>query len=183
MSRSLAVCLSGLALVAASPGLPSAQIEPPHLKPGLWQDRMDMGGVAMNMQMCMDESVESRAAAFRPPMQGGAAAAQACSQRDMKPIPGGFQVDTTCTVRGRPTHTSMTMIGDFQSGYKMDMTMTPDGGSAVRMSMVARWAGPCPADMKPGQVVTNMDMNGLGAAAAAIAAARRSGAPAETDAH
>jgi hypothetical protein len=173
MSRLLAACLSGLALAAIAPAVTSAQPEYPHLKPGLWDDKMNTSGISMGVQMCMDESVASRAAAFRPPTPGGAPADSDCSKREMKPIPGGFQMDATCTVRGRTTRTSMVMTGNFDSDYKMDMTVTPDSGREVKISMAARWAGPCPASMKPGQVVTKMDMGGIAAAMAAAQAAGR----------
>jgi hypothetical protein len=51
------------------------------------------------------------------------------------------------------------------------------------MSMLAHWSGPCPAGMKPGQVVTKMDMSGMAAAMAAAQAAGRRAAPAGADAH
>jgi hypothetical protein len=184
MSRLFAVCLSGLALVAILPSLTSAQIDPPHLKPGLWDDKVDMNGMQIGMQMCMDESVEARAAAFRAPTPGGggaaAAAAQNCPQRDMKKIPGGFAIESTCIIRGHTTHTSMLVIGDFDSDYKMDIAIQPDSGKEMKMAMSARWTGPCPEGMKGGQVVTKMDMGGL-AAAIAAAQARRGGAAAGGD--
>jgi hypothetical protein len=147
------------------------------VKPGLWVDKMSMSGVSMGAQICMDGSMGPGTAGFRPPV-GGVPADRICSKQDMKPIPGGFQVDATCTVRGRTTHTSMVVTGNFQSDYKTDATVTPDSGRAYKMSLQARWSGPCPAGMKPGQVVADRDKAGIAAAMAAARAARGGGAPA-----
>jgi len=171
MSRLLAACLSGLALAAILPAVTSAQPEFPHLRPGLWDTAANLSGITLNVQLCIDESVEARAAAFRPPTAGGAA--PDCPQRDIKQIPGGMDVEMTCSVRGRVTHTSMVVTGDFQNDYTMAMTMRPEGGPETKMVSMSHWAGQCPAGMKPGQAVSKVDMSGLAAAAAALGAARK----------
>ena len=174
MSRLLAACLTGLTLVAVLPAVTSAQPDLPHLKPGLWDTAASLSGIKVNVQMCLDESVESQAVAFRPPSANGGP--PDCSQREVKPVPGGVDMEMTCTIRGRVTHTSMMVTGDFQSGYAMNMTLQPQGGPETTITSTAHWAGQCPAGMKPGQAVTKMDMSSLAAAAAAFGAARKGGA-------
>jgi hypothetical protein len=177
MSRKLAVCLSGLALAFALPSLTSAQVETPHLKAGLWDAISSLGGIKVDVHMCMDDSAQSRAAAFRLPAvaRGG----PNCSQKDTKQIPGGMDMEMICTIKGRPAHISMVVKGDFQSRYTMDMTMQPQGGPETRITTTSHWVGACPADMKPGQVISKMDFGSL---AAAAAAAGQSEAPAAADA-
>jgi hypothetical protein len=48
--------------------------------------------------------------------------------------------------------------GDFSSHYKVEATAvtsgapTPQANGAHKMSIEATWQGPCPADMKPGDM-------------------------------
>jgi hypothetical protein len=185
MSRLLAACLSGLALAAILPAVTSAQPDYPRPKPGLWEDKMTMGdtgdpirpeGLSIKMRICMDGSTQARVAPFRPPMPGGAPKASNCSQRNKKIIPGGYQIDFACTVGGKAARSSMMITGDFNTDIKVDSTVNVDGRE-TKMSSLAYWSGPCPASMKPGQVVNDTDMRRV---VAARAAGRRA-APAGTD--
>jgi len=173
MSRLLAASLTALALGAALPLLTSAQIAPPQIKPGEWDMAMNMGGMAMTVQTCMDESMESRAALLRAPA-GMDRAQRNCSQQEVKQLPDGYMAEATCTTNGKTSHMKMVLTGDFQTSYTMDMTMTPEGGAETKIKVSSHWVGACPAGMKPGQ--SKMDMSGMGgniAAAIAAAQARR----------
>ena len=181
MSRLLVACLSGLAFAAILPAVTSAQPELPNFKSGLWDSVMNLNGLEVKVQMCLDGPMAARDVALRSLSRGGGAAD--CSQTDVKKIPGGTDMEMTCTVRGKVTHTSIVMMGDFQTGYTTNMTVQPEGGPETKIATVSHWISQCPADMKPGQVVTKMDLGGIAAAVAAAQATGRRPAPAEAYAH
>ena len=156
-------------VLLAMPLVASAQS--PHVEAGLWESGIDVSGMRVTSQICMDGSEASSRRAFTPPSreQANAAAERNCEKQDIHPIPGGYSVDTVCTSRGRVTHVSGTVLGDFKTRYAMDMTVASEGRPPQSMRIESHRVGACPAGMKPGEVHTQMDQ---GAIAAAIAAAR-----------
>jgi hypothetical protein len=165
------------ALIAAGVllGMPlvvSAQPAGPHIEAGLWETGMEVSGIKMNTQICMDGTEASSRRAFTPPSreQASAAAERNCEKQDIHPIAGGYSVNTTCTnSQGRVTHVAGTVTGDFKTHYTMDMTVANDGRPPQPMHMESHRVGACPAGMRPGEARTQMDQ---GAMAAAMAAAR-----------
>jgi len=157
-------------VLLAAPLVVSAQPTGPHIEAGLWETGMDVSGIKMTTQICMDGSEASSRRALTPPSreQASAAAERNCEKQDVHPIPGGYSVDTTCTSRGRVTHVSGTVTGDFRTHYTMDMTVDSNGRTQP-MHMESHRVGACPAGMKPGEARTQMDQGGL---AAMVAAAR-----------
>jgi hypothetical protein len=152
----------------------SAQPAGPHIEAGLWETGMDVSGIKLNTQICMDGTEASSRRAFAPPSreQAQAAADRNCEKQDIHPIPGGYSVNTTCTnSQGRVTHVAGTVTGDFKTHYTMDMTVDNNGRSQA-MHMESHRVGVCPADMRPGEARTQMDSAGI---AAAVAAARARG--------
>jgi hypothetical protein len=178
MSRPFRVSKPLLIAAGVLLGIPlvvSAQPAGPHIEAGLWETGMDVSGIKLNTQICMDGSEASSRRAFTPPSreQASAAAERNCEKQDVHAIPGGYSVDSTCTTRGRVTHVSGKVIGDFKTHYTMDMTVDSAGRSQA-MHMESRRVGACPAGMRPGEARTQMDQAGI---AAAVAAARaKSGA-------
>jgi hypothetical protein len=158
-------------VLLAMPLVVSAQPAGPHIVAGLWETGVDVSGMKVTTQICMDGSEASSRRAFTPPSreQAQAAAERSCEKQDIHPIPGGYSVETICTNRGRVTHVSGTVTGDFRTRYATDMTIVSDGRPPQSMHLEAHRVGECPAGMKPGETRTQMDQ---GAMAAAIAAAR-----------
>ncbi len=135
------------AIALALPAAAGAQA-PPHRKTGMWETTMLMpGGRTMVTSMCTDAATEARYSAFRP--QGP----QACKTLNNHPIPGGFAMESECVIGGRTTHSSMTVTGDFQSAYKMEVVGEGAKATPTKVTMNARWTGPCPAGRKPGDMV------------------------------
>jgi hypothetical protein len=158
-------------VLLGTPLVVSAQPAGPHIEAGLWETGMDVSGIKMTSQVCMDGSEASSRRAFTPPSreQAQAAAERNCEKQDVHAIPGGYSIDSTCTRQGRVTHVSGKVTGDFRTHYVMDMTVENDGRPAQPMHMESRRVGACPAGMKPGEARTQMDQGGI---AAAVAAAR-----------
>lgn len=160
-------------VLLAMPLVVSAQPAGPRIEAGLWETGMDISGMKMTTQICMDGSDALSRRAFTPPSReqapAAAAAERSCEKQDVHPIPGGFSVDTVCTNRGRVTHVSGTMTGDFKTRYVMDMTVGSEGRPSQTMHMESHRVGACPAGMKPGEARTQMDQGNI---AAMMAAAR-----------
>jgi hypothetical protein len=80
---------------------------------------------------------------------------------------GGYDIESVCDLGEAGTMTSKgTVTGDFDADYTVRMTITTKGAAAPQMngvrtmSMEARWMGPCPAGMQPGDMtVAGMKMN------------------------
>ena len=131
--------LAFAALAAIGVGLPVstfAQVEPPHRKPGLWEQSVALpGNNAMAMQMCIDEETEKQYSAMgkRP----------GCTQEFQK-IPGGYSFKGACEGK---TATG-TVIGDFDKALKIEVD-----SEGTHLTSNLKYLGPCPADRKPGDVV------------------------------
>lgn len=151
----------------------SAQPAGPHIEAGLWESGVDVSGIKMTSQICMDGSDLASRRALTPQSRERAngAARPECGKQDVHPIPGGYAVNTTCTNGGHITHIAGKLTGDFRTHYAMDMTIDQDGRPAQSMHTESRRIGACPAGMKPGEVRSQMDQGG-GGMAAVIAAAR-----------
>ncbi len=174
MSRPFRVSKPLLIAAGVLLGMPlvvSAQPAGPHIEAGLWETGMEVSGIKMTSQICMDGSEASSRRAFTPPSreQASAAADRNCEKQDIHPIPGGYSVDTTCSNQGRVTHVSGKVLGDFRTRYAMDMTVENNGRPPQTMHMESHRVGACPAGMRPGEARTQMDQGGI---AAAVAAAR-----------
>ncbi len=174
MSRPFRVSKPMLIAAGVLLGMPLvvlAQPAGPHVEAGLWETGMNVSGMKITSQVCMDGSEASSRRAFAPPSreQASAAAQRECEKQDIHPIPGGYSINTTCTNQGRVTRVSGTVLGDFRTHYTMDMTVENNGRPPQAMHMESRRVGACPAGMKPGEARTQMDQGGM---AAAIAAAR-----------
>ena len=169
VSKSL---LIGAGVVLGLPLVASAQFAAPHVESGLWESGMEIQGIKMNTQICMDGSEASSRRAFMPPSReqaAGAAQRDNCEKQDIHSIPGGYSVDAVCSNRGRVTHVAGKVTGDFKTRYVVDMTVESDGRPGQPIHMESRRVGACPAGMKPGEAHTQMDQAGI---AAAVAAAR-----------
>jgi hypothetical protein len=84
-----------------------------------------------------------------------------CSQQKVKPVAGGWEFESVCSVPGAggtvTSHGSAT--GDFSSKYVVKVHSTTTGSSIPQangehdIQMSATWEGPCPADMKAGDML------------------------------
>ncbi len=151
-----------LAAAALAAAAAPAQAQPAR-KDGLWEMTMKVTA-PMNMNMtsrqCTDASEEKGGAAFRN--NGG----QMPKGIDCKAGPvtpaagGGWSYSNTCVMRNMTMTTAGTAKGDFRSGYHIDsvtkMSPAPMPQLAEQhMSIDAKWLGPCPAGMNPGDVEIN----------------------------
>ena len=134
----------------------------PKRRAGLW--RMSMShtggpGVSMTAEMCVDEA---SAGDFNfDPGKGS----KDCASSKITPTGNGWAFESICNVEGRTVTTEGVITGDMSANYAMDLSTrmdpAPEGMGQSNTKMQAKWLGPCPAGMKPGQVkVAGMNFGG-----------------------
>jgi hypothetical protein len=145
---------AGEAGPAAAPG---GAMTPPRRKSGLWAISTTAMGRDQTIRTCVDQASDAEMAAW-----GQGAAQEDCTQNKVKPVAGGgWEFESVCTLaNGGGTVTSHgTATGDFSSKYVVKVHSTTQGSSMPQadgehdMQMTATWEGPCPADMKPGDML------------------------------
>jgi hypothetical protein len=137
---------------------------PPKRKPGLWEQTMAMSGMTQTSRLCVDATVEEKLGWWSQQ-----ATKNMCSQQSFAPGPGGtWTFSSTCSMgSGGTTVTKGVASGDFSSAYQLDMTSTTTGAGAPqmngehKMTMKATWKGPCPADMRPGDMLLSAGGQGV----------------------
>jgi len=144
------------ALAAIAFTIPARTDPWPHRKPGLWQTTMTMQGVPrppMTSKYCVDEATESYMM-----NQGQGMMQQSCPTHDVHVMGGRGTIDMVCKFGSmtQTSHTLVTFTGNaaYHSETKSHMTPPmPYGKADQQMSVDATWTGPCPPDMKPGDIV------------------------------
>ena len=133
----------------------------PKRKAELWEQTMDAasisGGQAMHQvaSVCVDPASEGEMAAMGLQMSKD----MKCTEQRVTRTATGMEFTSTCPMGDSGTVASKgVMTGDFNASYKMEMTSTTTGAAAEqmngehKMTLTAVWKGPCPADMKPGDI-------------------------------
>ena len=131
--------------------------ETPRLKAGLWT--MTMGGEAPGgvSRMCLDDAVQSKMSVIGTQQSAGA-----CQQSVVTPkVGGGYSFRTLCdatAMGGGRTVSEGEITGDLKTRYVSRSKVTTEGAPAAQMNRAVTvtaegtYAGPCPADMKPGDL-------------------------------
>ena len=127
----------------------------PRRKPGLWETTMQMPGMpggGMKSSQCIDEKTDE--AMQKKAMSGGERGEQNCRQTSLKRSGNMVDMVADCSSAEGKSHIVSHYSGDMQGSYAGDTVITFDpprhGRSEMRMAMQAKYAGACPADMKPG---------------------------------
>lgn len=141
----------------ASVSAPSTPASAPHpqRKPGLWSMTVRSDRTTQTSRICVDTaSDKTLGIAGQPP------GASPCRENRVTPRPGGgYDLATVCDLgdAGRVT-TRGTITGDLTSRYQVEMQSTTRGAAAPQMngarrvSIAARWQGPCPPSLQPGDI-------------------------------
>jgi len=140
--------------LAATSGL-AAAADAPARKSGLWEITNNMSGayaMTQTMQQCVDASTDKLTE------QGGMREAQKhCSKNEVRRQGGKVVTDSVCKFEGTTATSHGEFSGDFSSSYRGDINTTYNppmqGMQGMKMSISAKWLGPCKAGMKPGDVV------------------------------
>jgi hypothetical protein len=143
----------GKSVAATAPG---GAMTPPKRKSGLWAIDTAAMGRNQTIRTCVDQTSDAEMAAW------GRTGEESCAQAKVKPIAAdSWEFESTCTIPGGGgTVTSHgTATGDFSSKYVVKVRSTTTGSSMPQangeheIQMTATWEGPCPADMKPGDML------------------------------
>jgi hypothetical protein len=138
----------------------------PHRKPGLWEVTMQLpdmpGGGALKSSECIDEKTDE--AMQKKAMSGGERGGETCRQTGLKRSGNTVDIAADCTSAEGKSHVVSHYTGDMQGSYAGESVVTFDpprhGRKEMRMGMQAKYAGACPANMKPGDIRTGgMTMN------------------------
>jgi hypothetical protein len=148
----LSLALGGVLVMGASVG----SAAPPLRKPGLWAQTMTLSGSKLPPQtskLCVDAKTSDLLL-----NAGQTAANQSCSKHDIQMTGAVMTVDTVCRLGSTTltSHARTSFSGD--SAYHTDVTTHSDPPIGKRpdssMAIDGHWEGQCPADMRPGDVMT-----------------------------
>lgn len=154
--------------IVPSPGSPLTN--PPPRKAGLWEMKISTAGMNQTMKQCLDETVDQKMKLWGSQAQKGGKSD--CEQQTITPhAGGGWDFHAVCKMGESGTVTSDgSATGDFGSHYKVEMNSVTSGSpmaqanGAHKTTIEAAWTGPCPPDMKPGdmEMAGGMKINMLG---------------------
>ncbi len=151
--------LCTLAFVALSTAALAQSADLPTRKAGLWEIVMKSEGGGpgpTNMQQCLDEATDKAMnTMFNGPGQ------MPCTQQNIQKSGNTITIDSACTIGNMKTTSRATFVGDFNSAYTVTINSKSEGSimqgvpapGESKMSIEAKWAGPCKADQKPGDIV------------------------------
>jgi hypothetical protein len=148
MEEVMKVLIGGSLVFLFAVSVASAAEFPPR-KAGLWELSTTVpGGRAVSMQQCVDAKTDEALQSM-----SGAAAQRSCSKRDLQRSGDTITIDSVCTIAGQTRTAHVVITGSFDSNYTMVLTSTGQGTPARTTTMTAKWAGPCAAGQKPGDVI------------------------------
>ena len=155
-----------LALTALA-ATPAAAQDLPTRKPGLWEMKMVFEGrsiPAQQIRQCTDQATDKLMHA-----NFGGAAQDICPEKNIQKSGDTITVDATCKFGGGAmTTTSHAVItGSFDSAYTVKVTSKKVGGPPIpgaapggetKMTIEAKYIGPCEANQKPGDIIMSNGM-------------------------
>ncbi|THD59475.1 DUF3617 family protein, partial [Phenylobacterium sp.] len=140
----------------------------------LWDNKIDSRGAKQTVKMCLDATVDQKMKWWGS--QVGGRSKSDCTHETVTPLPGGgWRFHAVCHMGESGTVTSDGQAtGDFSSHYKVEVNSVTEGSpmaqanGAHTTTIEADWLGPCPPDMKAGDMqVGNFKFNMLAGADAA----------------
>jgi hypothetical protein len=140
---------------ATTPAGPTA---PPARKAGLWEQKISADGMQQTMKTCLDAATDRKMKWWGAQAPGGGKSDCAEQRVTMHPG-GGWDFRAVCAMGQSGTVTSDgSATGDFSSHYTVAATSVtagspmPQANGTHKTTIEATWTGPCPADMKPGDM-------------------------------
>jgi hypothetical protein len=147
MRRHLAYAASALLCAA-----PAAAIDLPERKAGLWELKLAVGNSDLpgqTMRQCIDAETDKLVSS-----NFGVAPQQTCDKQAMSRKGDTLTIDSVCSIAGVTSTTQAVITGSFDAAYTMHVTTRSHGApGATRMTVDAKWLGPCEAGQRPGDMV------------------------------
>jgi Protein of unknown function (DUF3617) len=144
---------------------PAFALEMPARKAGQWELKMQFDNHVIPPQT-IRECIDARTDKLMQSNVGGSPQ-QSCRHQNVSRSGGALVVDSVCSMGGGTATSRAVITGDFSSAYSMQITSTRHGGPAVpgmaaggetRMTIEAKWLGPCPAGERPGDMIMGNGM-------------------------
>jgi hypothetical protein len=142
-----------LALLAA----PALAVDLPTMKPGLWESQVTRDAAPSKApspatKMCID------AATQKEMMDMGMGAAKSmCAKNDIRRDGNKVYGSSECKIGDSTMKAQSTTVFSGDTSYKIDADASYDppfmGKSSSKTHIDAKWTGPCPPDMQPGDVM------------------------------
>ena len=154
---------------ATAPESSSGPVGLPSRKAGLWEqtmssDREDKAGekgagINQTISMCLDAAFDQKMKLWGSQAGKSASGKPACRRgATSRHLGGGFVTSTGLLLHERHGDPDGEATGDFGSHYTVNVTSTTAGSPMAqangvhKMSIEGAWKGPCPADMKAGDM-------------------------------
>jgi hypothetical protein len=127
----------------------------PKRKPGLWEMRTgspDGKKSSAASRVCIDTATDATLTKFATGVTS-----QICTKREVKVIGSVATIDAVCNISGsvQTVHSTISFKGN--TAYRADARVHSDpplmGVSNSTATQEGKWIGPCPPDMKPGDLV------------------------------
>ncbi len=139
----------------------TAPAAPPSRKAGLWTQTIATGQMNQTIKMCLDAAADAKMKWWGSSQHGSPSN---CNEEKVTPhLGGGWDFHSVCNMGESGTVTSDgSATGDFGSHYKVEVNSVTSGSpisqanGTHKVTIEATWNGPCPADMKAG----DMDLPG-----------------------
>jgi hypothetical protein len=151
------ICLAAVSLTGGA-----LAADTPKRKSGLWEINSRMDGMPSMgaIQQCIDQNTDDL-------MQQRAKNQKSdCSVMDIKPQGNKVIIHSVCKFEGTTATSDGEFVGAFDLAYKgsINTRYSPPmhGMSESRMSLDAKWLGPCKPGQKPGDVIMP-NMGNMGA--------------------
>lgn len=125
----------------------------PRRKSGLWEmtNLLSTGSAPTTAQICIDQASDDLLTGADKLRQGE------CSKFEWRREDDHIVVHSVCKIEGSQATAHGILTGDFETAYHTETFISFDpplrGNEQVNTSQDARWLGPCPDDLKPGDVV------------------------------
>lgn len=160
----LVLAAAGLCLAGCNQPSPKAAGEEaatptdrPVRKPGLWRQSLLVGEAAyvQDVKLCLDAEADEKVAWW-----GKSGLRSGCIEDEVKRKPdGSWSFNSVCVAEDQVRTTTVgSAVGDFDRRYQLSAEMTtsnpadPAQSGTQSMTLDSEWLGPCPANMKPGQL-------------------------------
>ena len=159
--RRAAVAAIALFATAFPAGSRAAEEMPPR-KPGLWETSTTVDGRQVGggkMRQCIDAAVEGTLRDF------GRESEKDCTLREMKRDGDTMTLRSVCKMGESTASTTGKFTGNLSENYRGDLEIKYEppfaGKSDAKMTIEARWLGPCEEGQKPGDMILpgGMKMN------------------------
>jgi hypothetical protein len=122
-------------------------------KPGLWSLEVEADGTKGPgvVKQCVDATTDARM--MQMASQSGS---ENCSKQELTKDASGYSFHAECSMSGSKMVSRGRFTGDFESKYvgEVETTFNPPlfGKASSKTLITAQWQGPCPSDMKAGDM-------------------------------